>query len=82
LKAKYKKHRFGDTIPRECIFKHYEKFLRVVQRYFTYEGRFERVYRYHIRLLMNFIGKKLLNFPLSLYKILGKMSYIVQARVD
>jgi hypothetical protein len=31
LKPKYKKKKFGATIPRECILEHYEFFLRVVQ---------------------------------------------------
>jgi hypothetical protein len=31
LKPKYKKQKFGATIPRECILEHYEKLLRVVQ---------------------------------------------------
>jgi hypothetical protein len=68
LKPKYKKNRFGTTIPRECILKHYEKLLRVVQRYFTCEGRFDRVYLYHITFLMHFTGKNPLNLPFYLYR--------------
>jgi hypothetical protein len=80
LKPKYKKQKFGATIPRECILEHYEKLLRVVQRYFTCEGRFDRVYQYHIRLLMHFTGKNPLNLPFYLYRSLGKMADKVQAR--
>jgi len=40
--------------------------LRVIQRYFTCEGRFDRVYQYHVRLLMHFTGKNPLNFPFDL----------------
>jgi hypothetical protein len=54
----------------------------VVQCYFTCEGRFDRVYLYHIRLLMHFTGKNPLNLPFYLYKSLGKMADMVQARVD
>jgi len=57
LKPRYKKQNFGATIPRECILEHYERLLRVIQRYFTYEGRFDRVYQYHIRILMHFTEK-------------------------
>jgi hypothetical protein len=82
LKPKYIKHRFGITIPRECILEHYESLLRVVQCYFTCEGRFDRVYLYHIRLLMHFTWKNPLNLPFYLYKSLGKMTDMVQARAD
>jgi len=77
LNPKYKKNSFGTTIPRECILEHYEKLLRLIQRYFTCESIFDRVYQYHIRILMHFTGKKPLNFPFYLYKILGKMPDIV-----
>jgi hypothetical protein len=82
LKPKYKKKNFGATIPRECILEHYEKMLRVVQQYFTCEGRFYRVYQYHIRILMHFTGKNPLNLPFYLYRSLGKMAGRVQARHD
>ena len=32
------------------------------------------VYSYHLRLLLNFVGKRSLDFPFYLYKILAKMS--------
>jgi hypothetical protein len=60
----------------------YEKLLRVIQRYFTCEGRFDRVYQYHVRLLMHFTGKSPLNLPFYLYRSLGKMADKVQARAD
>jgi hypothetical protein len=53
LKPKYRKKNIGATIPREYVLEPYEKILRVIERYFTCEGRFERVYQYHIRLLMH-----------------------------
>jgi hypothetical protein len=82
LKPKYRKQKFGATIPREYVLEHYEKLLRVIQRYFTCEGIFDRVYQYHIRLLMHFTGKSLLNLPFYLYRSLGKMADKVQARAD
>jgi hypothetical protein len=56
--------------------------LRVIQKYFICEGRFEKVYQYHIRLLVHFIGKIPLTLPFYLYRSLGKMADIVQARDD
>jgi hypothetical protein len=82
LKPQYRKQKIGATIPREYLLEPYEKLLRVIQRYFTCEGRFDRVYQYHIRLLMHFTGKIPLNLPFYLYRSLGKMADKVQARVD
>jgi hypothetical protein len=82
LKPKYRNQKIGATIPREYVLEPYEKLLRVIQRYFTCEGRFDRVYQYHVRLLMHFTGKNPLNLPFYLYRSLGKMEDKVQARVD
>jgi hypothetical protein len=82
LKPKYKKQKFRATIPIECILEHYEKLLRVVQRYFTCERIFDKVYQYHIRIMMHFTGNNPLNLPFYLYRSLGKMADKVQARTD
>jgi hypothetical protein len=82
LKPKYRNQKIGATIPREYVLEPYEKILRVIHKYFTCEGRFDRVYQYHIRLLMHFTGKIPLNLPFYLYRSLGKMADRVQARVD
>jgi hypothetical protein len=62
------------------MLEHHDQLLRVIQRYFTCEGRFNKVYMYHIRLLMHFTGKKALNLPYYLCRILGKMVDKVQAK--
>jgi len=82
LEPKYRNHKIGATIPREYVLELYEKLLRVIQRYFTCEGRFDRVYQYHVRLLMHFTGKNPLNLPFYLYRSLGNMTDKGQARVD
>jgi hypothetical protein len=82
LKPKYRKQKIGATIPREYVLEPYEKILRVIQKYFTCEGKFDKVYQYHIRLLMHFTGKSPLKLPFYLYRILGKMANRVQARAD
>jgi hypothetical protein len=56
--------------------------LKIIRRYFTCEGRFDRVYPYHIRLLMHFTGKNTLNLPFFLCQSLGKMADNVQAKAD
>jgi hypothetical protein len=44
LKPIYRSQNIGATIPREYVLEPYEGLLRVIQRYFTCEGRFDRVY--------------------------------------
>jgi hypothetical protein len=60
----------------------YDNCLREIKRYSSCEGRFDRVYQYHIRLLMHFIAKIPLNLPFFLYRSVGKMEEKVQARDD
>jgi hypothetical protein len=71
---------FGATIPREHLLENHSTKLIVIKRFFTCEGRFTRVYQYHIRLLMHFTGRKPLNLPYYLFKILGKMANRMKVR--
>jgi hypothetical protein len=80
LKPEYQNENLSKGVPRNHMIDHYDKLLRVIQRYFTCEGRFNMVYQYHIRLLMHFTGKKALNLPFYLYRSLGKMVDKVQAK--
>jgi len=50
------------------------KILRVIQRYFTCEGRFNIIYHCHIILLFHFIGKDIMNIPFYLFRSIGKMA--------
>ena len=59
----------------------YSLLMKIIMKYFTCEGRFSRVYSYHIRLLMHFTETKLLHFPYYLCKINEKMSSIMQKRL-
>jgi hypothetical protein len=58
----------------------FDKMLKVIQRYFTCEGRFNMIYQYHIRLLLHFTGKDAMNLPFYLFRSIGKMSDRVQAK--
>jgi hypothetical protein len=73
VKPKYRKQKICTTIPREYLLEPYEKILRVIHKYFTCEGRFDRVYKYHIRFLMHFTKKIPLNLPVYIYRSMGKM---------
>lgn len=52
--------------------------MKIIIRYFTCEGRFSRLYRYHIRLLMHFTSRKPLNLSNYLCKRQIKMAEKVQ----
>ena len=58
----------------------YAPLMRVIMKYFTYEGRYSRLYPYHVRLLMHFTRVKMLHLPYYLYRSIEKMSYVVQRR--
>jgi hypothetical protein len=60
----------------------FEKLLKIIPKYFTCEGRFDKVHQYHIRLLMHFIGRSHLNLPFFLCRSLAKMVDGVQAKAD
>jgi hypothetical protein len=80
VKPEFRNTDFGATIPRELILENHSNFLRVIQRFFTCEERFTRVYQYHIRLLMHFTSRKPLNLPYYLFRSLDKMDDKVQVR--
>lgn len=60
-------------MPKTWLSEKYEKFLYVIQMYFTCEGRFNIVYQYNFRLLLHFTSKQPLDIPFYLYRTLGKM---------
>ncbi len=73
LKPHYKdapKHIF----PFRQFLDRYAPLIKMIMRYFTCEGRFSRLYQYHIRLLMHFTTVKPLNLPHNLYRNLVKMT--------
>jgi hypothetical protein len=82
LKPEFRNTKFRATMPREFLLESHSDLLRVIQRFFTCEGRFNRVYQYHIRILMHFTGKKPLNLPYYLFISLGRMDDRVQLRKE
>jgi hypothetical protein len=82
IKPKHRNQKMGSKIPSEYLLEPFEKHLKVIMKYFTCEGRFDKVHPYHIRLLMYFTGKNPLNLPFFLCQILGKMADNNQSKVD
>jgi hypothetical protein len=60
----------------------FEKILKIIRKYFTCEGRFDKVHPYHIRLLMQFTQKNPLNLPFFLCRSLGNMVNNVHAKAN
>jgi hypothetical protein len=69
-------------VPSQYLWDSFQNLLKVIRRYFTFEGRFDRVYPYHIRLLMHFKGKNPLNLPFFFHRSLKKMEDSVWAEAD
>jgi hypothetical protein len=80
LKPEYQVDKFSKGVPRSHMLECFDKMLRVIQIYFTFEGRLNMVYQYHIRLLLHIIGKESMNLPFYLFRRIGKMSDRVQAK--
>jgi hypothetical protein len=82
IKPEYRNLKIGANIPSEYPIEPFEKLQKIIQKYFTCEGRFVKVHQYHIRLLMHFTGRSPLNLPFFLCRSLGKMADNVQAKAD
>lgn len=71
---------FATTFPTTYLRDHHSELLKLVQRYFTCEGRFSRAYQYHLRILLHFTDKKPLSY--FLLKSLERMATKVQPQRD
>jgi hypothetical protein len=80
LKPDYQKDNFSKGVPRSHLVEGFDKMLKIIQRYFTCEGRFNMIYQYHIRLFLHFTGKDSMNIPFYLLRSMGKMYDRVQAK--
>lgn len=56
--------------------------LLIILKFITCEGRYDSMYMYHIRLLMNFLENQTINLPYFLLSSLKKMSTTVQKNLD
>ena len=57
----------------------YAPLMMLIMKYFTCEGRFSRLYRYHIKWLMHFTFIKTLDLTHYLYRSLIKMTEKVES---
>lgn len=82
IKPKHSEFELTNAIPRSFMKYNFSKLLLIIQKYFTCEGRYHKVYSYHFKLLLHFVGKKYLDLPFYLYRSLAKMAYKVQAKSE
>jgi hypothetical protein len=80
LKPDYQTDNLSKGVPRSHLVEYFDKMLKIIQRYFTCEGRFNMLYQYHIRIFLHFTGKYERNIPFYLLRSMGKMSDRVQAK--
>lgn len=58
----------------------YAPLMRLIMKYFSCEGRFSRLYAYHIRLLMHFIRVRMMNIPYFIFWNIERMTTFIQHR--
>jgi hypothetical protein len=80
FKPGYQANDLSKSMPRSQLIEQFDILLKIIQRYFTCEGRFNTLYQYHIRLLLHFTGKVEMNVPYYLLRSIGKMSNMIQAK--
>jgi hypothetical protein len=80
FKPEYQGENLSKGVPRNHMMEGFDKMLKVIQRYFTCEGKLKMIYQYHIRLLLHFTGKDAMNLPFYMFRSIGKMSDRVQVK--
>ena len=68
------------SFPFKCLENKYVPLMKIIMKCFTCEGRFSRLYTYHIMLLMHFTRVRMLNNPYYLFRSIEKMDFIVQRK--
>ena len=82
LKPEFIDSDLNKSMPRIFVKDSYANLLSCIQRYFTCEGRYHKVYSYHFKLLLHFTRKISLDLPFDLFRSLGKMCDKVQLKKE
>jgi hypothetical protein len=80
LKPEHQAGNLSKGVPRNHLIEQFDKILRIIQRYFTCEGRLYTLYQYHIRLLLHFTSKIEINVPYYFLRSISKMSDRIQSK--
>jgi hypothetical protein len=78
FQPEYQANDLSKSMPRNQLIDQFDRLLKIIQRYFSCEGRFNTLYNYHIRLLLHFTGKVRMNIPYYMLISIGKMADRVQ----
>jgi hypothetical protein len=76
----YQANDLSKNVSKNQLIDQFDRMLKIIQRYFSCERRFNTLYHYHIRLLLHFTGKVQMNIPYYLLRSIGKMADRVQAK--
>jgi len=89
-KKKVERHHYEPYIKNSCLSQltrafpfiflrdEYAPLMRLIMKYFSCEGRFSRLYVYHIRLLMHFTKVSMMNLPFFMCNNIEKMKNFMQ----
>jgi len=69
---------FTRDFPFRFLKEEYAPLMRLIMKYFSCEGRFSRLYAYHIRLLMHFTKVRMMNLPFFICNNIEKMKNFMQ----
>ena len=76
IRPSYIKH-LGRVFPFQFLKDSYAPLMRLIIRYFSCEGRFTRLYAYHIRLLMHFTRVWMMKIPYFMCRNIERMTNLV-----
>ena len=80
MKPEYVDMDLNNAIPRSCLKDNYAKLLFNIQIHFTCEGRYDKFYTYHFKMLLHFTYMISLDLPFYLHRSLAKMADKVQVK--
>jgi hypothetical protein len=80
LKPEYQANDLSKSMPSSQLIEQFDRLLKIIQRYFTYEERFNTLSQYHIIFLLPFTGKVEMNIPYYLLRSIVKMLDRIQTK--
>ena len=79
IKVGYQK-KISRVFPFKYLQDTYAPLMKLIIKYFSCEGRFSRLYTYHVRLLMHFTRVRMMNLPYFICRNIEKMATLVQRK--
>jgi len=79
IKPGYMRH-LSRVFPFRYLNDQYAPLMKLIIRYFSCEGRFSRLYAYHVRLLMHFTRVRMMNIPYFMFRNIERMVVLVQRK--